>query len=260
VHTPGRTGARMGVRITNGEVPVTPYNITQLVNIYLNTAFFFISGTTMRQINGIPIGGAKSPPLAILSCAFKEHALLSINPPLITVEHFTMRYIDDILTFILIPDNNQDPNIINTTWTTLTSAYPEQIQIEDVPTKVNFKFLEYNIEIVNNRITSSLHNKNITDPTALPCSQTFPRFPHYLGPASDQTKKSVLTTMIHAAHAASSSNTQLLQSTNALFQEFRALQYPSRFIRNTFITTIARRKSPMWTAIRSQVLSTIQRL
>jgi hypothetical protein len=81
----GRTGVRIGKRIAKGEVRVKISHIRTLVHIYLETAYFFISGEIMRQINGIPIGGPKSPFLAILSCAYNENALLTISPSPITI-------------------------------------------------------------------------------------------------------------------------------------------------------------------------------
>jgi hypothetical protein len=152
VRSYGRTGVRLGHRIAKGEVTVKTSQIRALVHIYLDTAYFFISGVVLKQINGIPIGGPKSPPLAILSCAYNENALLKNAPSPIKIQHFTKRYIDDIITLLLIPSNQLDSNVANQTWTMLTSVYPEQIQVEDVPTEGMFKFLGYNVEIRNNRL------------------------------------------------------------------------------------------------------------
>ena len=93
----------------------------------------------MRQVNGIPIGGPKSPPPAILSCAYNENALLRIRPSPIYIRHFTKRYIDDIMSLILVPSNLVTTNVASNTWTMLTSVYPEQIQVEDVPSDEMFK-------------------------------------------------------------------------------------------------------------------------
>jgi hypothetical protein len=120
----GRTGVRTGTRITKGEVRVKTSQIKALVHLYLETAYFFISGEIMRQVNGIPIGGPKSPPLAILSCAYNENALLRITPSPIRIPHFTKRYIDAIISLILVPRDLVPTNVANDTWTMLTSVYP----------------------------------------------------------------------------------------------------------------------------------------
>ena len=120
----GRTGVRIGKRIAKGEVRVKISHIRTLVHIYLETAYFFISGEIMRQINGIPIGGPKSPFLAILSCAYNENALLTISPSPITIQHFTHRYIEDIIALLLIPRELLDTNVADNTCTILTSVYP----------------------------------------------------------------------------------------------------------------------------------------
>jgi hypothetical protein len=257
VRSYGSTGVRLGHRIAKGEVTVKTSQIRALVHIYLDTAYFFISGVVLKQINGIPIGGPKSPPLAILSCAYNENALLKITPSPIKILHFTKRYIDDIITLLLIPSNQIDSNVANQTWTMLTSVYPEQIQVEDVPTEGMFKFLGYNVEIRNNRLETSLHNKNITAFIGLGGAQSFPRFPHFLGPAAEMTKTSVLSTMLHAAHTASSTEQDLLDSVRALFLEFKSLSYTPRFIRSTFIALVTRHITWMWRAVKTRALQSI---
>jgi hypothetical protein len=253
----GRTGVRIGTRIAKGEVRVTTSQIKAFVFLYLDTAFFYISGKIMRQVNGIPIGGPKSPPLAILSCAYNENTLLKIQPSPISIQHFTRRYIDDIISLLLIPSSLTHTNIANDTWTILTKVYPEQIQVEDVPSDDMFKFLGYDVVIKQNRLVSSLHNKNITDYMGIDCTQMFPRFPHFLGPAAERTKSSVLSTMLHAAHTASSTHLDLLNSVKALFLEFRSLSYPPRFIRSTFLLLIRKHSTKMWRAIKTRALQHI---
>ncbi len=166
---------------------------------------FLISGEIMRQVNGIPIGGPTTPPLAILSCAYNEHALLTIPPSSITIQHFTQRYIDDTIALLVIPRGLPDTNVADSTWTMLTSVYPEQMQVRGRCAH------RWHIQIPGLQCGNTQYQtcdiatpQKSTNPMGVGCAQTFPRFPHFLGPAAERTKSSVLSTMLHAAHAASS--------------------------------------------------------
>jgi hypothetical protein len=104
------------------------------------------------------------------------------------------------VSLILTPGELQHTIVVDDTWAILTNIYPELIQVEDVPTTGRFKFLGYDLEIQNNRLVSSLHNKNDTNYVGFGSAQICPRFLHVMRPAAEKTKSSVLSTMLHAAH------------------------------------------------------------
>ena len=149
----------------------------QILNITtfdLNNIFFTCKSSLLRQIIGIAMGSPLSPALAILNCAYHEHLFhkfLESNHRTISPDFFSVRYMDDLLSFVVDfdcdfkhADCDKHPDgsctEIHTIFHDLFHFYHERLTMEIEPHTGTFKFLESMITVKDNVISSQFYLRN----------------------------------------------------------------------------------------------------
>jgi hypothetical protein len=123
---------------------------------------------------GIAMGSPLSPALAILNCAYHEHLFhkfLESNHRAIAPDFFSVRYMDDLLSFVLDFDRefkhadcDKHPDgsctEIHTVFNDLFHFYHKRLTMEIEPHTGTFKFLESMITVKDNVISSQFYLRN----------------------------------------------------------------------------------------------------
>ena len=158
-------------------------DILAIVSHDLNNIFFTSRTKLLRQTAGIAMGSPLSPALAILNCAFFEnkfHSLIKKRYSSLSTKFFSVRYMDDLLSFVIdqprLPNSTQidtsAPNMICATHADsscetlhpiifdLFHFYHHRLTMEIEPHSGTFKFLESTIQIRPTRTVSQFYLKN----------------------------------------------------------------------------------------------------
>ena len=243
-----RGPVRHGVNPRKDECVISTADILLLVNFSLDQNYFTIGGTVFQQINGTPMGDPESPPLATLVCIYYEHPFTTKLCTTNYINESQSRYVDDLLSLFLVPASTDSTQLVDFFWSQSKKMYHEKMVVETQDTTHIFKFLEYAVFILDNKIHTLLHNRN-ANVLEVCSTQTCPRFPNFEGPASLPIKRSVILTMLHTAKTTSSSDDMLFLSVASLFAEFSNLNYPSRIFYRALLSMQASTSDPVWFSI-----------
>ena len=155
---------------------LTKNDIMAIVQFDLGNIYFTSRGHLLRQTIGIAMGSPLSPALAIMNCAYYEdrfHDFLASNHPNLADNFFSLRYMDDLLSFVVDkpPPPRDDPPPCNKhpdgacaplhpLFHELFHFYHDSLTMEIEPHVGTFKFLESAITLSNNKISAQFFLKN----------------------------------------------------------------------------------------------------
>jgi hypothetical protein len=182
-----------------------------------NTYIKMDEDTVLRQTLGIPMGNALSPGICILTCAWMEKEwMASIDKE--TLERVRgARYMDDIL--LIYSNEIKEKEFLESI---KNHCYWEPLVLTECQTDT---FLENKFFITkNSEIGFRLKNDN---------EETLKiwRYNHYSSGMDYQTKRKVISAMLHKVHHHASDEAQLKISAKAKLKEFELLEYPKGILR-----------------------------
>jgi hypothetical protein len=189
------------------------------------------------------MGSPLSPALAIIICCYYESEFLDTTTAFKKSHNITAhgsRYIDDV--FLTIIHNKNDTHLANSILKTFEhKCYHEAMTLELEPDNTNFKFLESQITIKNNKIHLSFYDKN-ADHLRLHKSQLFYQYQHYNSFTPIAQKKATVTSTLYRVVRFTSCKNSLTQALKNNFRQFAYLGYPLNLVKNSI--RALRRKSP----------------
>ena len=194
--------------------PIDEQELRQLLTICTSETPFQFSGRTYLQTDGVSMGSPLGPTFADFYMSSLENYVLSqdkISNPI-----FYVRYVDDILT--VFRSNNHLSHFKRRLISNSVLNFTHETMVDD-----NFHFLDVNMHLSNNRITTSVYIK----PTN---NGSYIDFKSY---TLDQYKVSTIKTLVYRALKLSSTWTETILEINRLKQIFANCNYPQAIVDKT---------------------------
>jgi hypothetical protein len=222
-------------RFTHTEIHIS--ELVEIIEYDMNNVIFTLGNVTLRQINGIPMGGFISAPEAQLVCIYSE---VQFNESLGIDQKYVsgIRYMDDLSIFIAYNKNNHQSKerVMNILQKIIHNTYDDSLILEPQPCNSDnsYSYLECRVTINESKLYLAPLHKNWESICKYGKQKLYKlqRFDSY---SNTNTKIAMIVGTLHRLNNNTMNEETLYESVIKLWTELRTLKYPIKSLKKALI-------------------------